>query len=232
MRNAVSVVTAMYNDSQTALDAIQSLEKHLTRHFTAWEIVIVDDASSDGSPELVRRYIRNNPRIQLCIHQKNQGIAKTYRELYRRAKWDVIVLFSLDGEWEASDTILLAKTLIEHNVDIVIGVRRHKQYSIGRAVISRLYNMLTVSVFGVPTKDAGSIKAMRKHVVSSVPIISRGVFDEAERIIRASLMGYRIRFVDVHHRVTHKVHRGIGMQHVLEALRDAVRVFLDTRGIA
>ena len=227
MKNAVSVVTALYNDSHTAIAAIASLEKHLAREFTNWEIVIIDDASADGSEVLVRKYIRHKPRIRLFVHQANQGIAKTYQELYRRATGDVIVLFSVDGEWDASDTVLLAKTLIEKKLDMVIGVRRQKQYSAERALISRLYNIVTVLLFGVSTKDAGSIKAMKKSLVSSIPIISLGVFDEAERIIRASKQGSRIGFVDVHHRATRKKHRGIRMNHVWRAIIDAARVLTD-----
>jgi glycosyltransferase involved in cell wall biosynthesis len=224
---SVSFVSPVYNDMKSALHILPELVRLAGADFSDWEILLADDASTDGSREWVKRYARGNRHIRVIVHGHNQGIAKTYRQLYAKANNDVIVLFSLDGEWDPADAITLATTLIRDNSDIVVGVRRKKSYSFWRSVVSAVYNIMTRVVFGFATKDAGSIKAMTKDAVTRIPILSRGVFDEAERLIRAHALGYRIDFINVHHRSTKKPKRGIRLFHVAEALVDCIRVYAD-----
>lgn len=229
MKESVSIVSPIYNDKKTAPHVLPILEKLLaTSQFTNWEIVLIDDASTDGSRQWVGEYVKGKKHIRLFLHDHNQGIAKTYRELYRRAQNDVVVLFSLDGEWDPTDTMLLAETLVQKNYDIVVGVRRQKSYTVWRRIVSAIYNKVTRLFFGVDTRDAGSIKAMRKEVIEKIPIISKGVFDEAERLIRAKHAGYTVGFVNVGHNPAQKVHRGIRITHVIGAFFDSIRVFIDT----
>ncbi len=227
MNTLVSVVSPIYNDRQSLPDVLPELVKELKRAFSAWEIILIDDVSSDGSREWARNYCKNKSNIKLFFHAKNEGIAKTYRELYGKAKGDVIVLFSLDGEWDPVDAVGLAKAVMTRNEDIVVGIRRQKQYTIWRSIVSALYNTFTSDLFGVDTRDAGSIKAFKRDMVARIPIISRGVFDEAERLIRARKSGYTIGFLDVSHKKATKIKRGIRSAHVWEAALDMMRVFWD-----
>ena len=204
---------------------IEELTKLLSRQVNNWELFLIDDGSTDGSREWITRYIKGKGHIRVVFHKKNEGIAKTYRQLYREAKGDIVVLFSLDGEWDPHDVIRLIDAVKEEHEDMVIGVRRHKKYTVWRAVVSSIYNTSTRVVFGIDTRDAGSIKAMRRTLVLNIPIVSRGVFDEAERIIRAKRQGYRIGFIDVAHTKSIKMKRGIHPFHVFEACVDMLRVF-------
>ena len=224
---SVTFVSPVYNDMKSALQVLPELVRLASANFSDWEILLADDASTDGSREWVTRFASGKRHIRLILHEKNQGIAKTYRQLYADAKNDVIVLFSLDGEWNPADAITLATKLIRDNADIVVGVRRKKSYTFWRSVVSALYNIMTRVFFGFATQDAGSIKAMTKEVVRRIPIKSRGVFDEAERLIRANTLGYRIGFTGVNHRRCKKPKRGIRLFHVAEALLDCIRVYAD-----
>jgi glycosyltransferase involved in cell wall biosynthesis len=222
---SVSLVTPIYNDMRSMPTVLPQLVRLMKKSYPTGEIVLIDDMSSDSSRQWIAAYVKGKKYIRLILHGENYGIAKTYQELYKRAQGDVIVLFSLDGEWDAQDAVRLADTLIKQKLDMVIGVRKQKQYTLWRAFISSAYNILTKVLFGVQTQDAGSIKAMRKKLVNDIPILSRGVFDEAERIIKASKKGYRIGFISVSHSAAKKARRGIKLTHVTEAVVDMVRVF-------
>ncbi len=225
MSTFVSIVSPLYNDASTMPSALPLLERLAGSHFSRWEIVLIDDGSQDNGPAWIRRYVKERKHIHVYFHQKNQGIAKTYRELYARTKGDVIVLFSLDGGWDPSDAVRLAQNAIDDQLDIVVGVRKKKSYTLWRSVVSICYNCATRFLFGVDTKDAGSIKAIRKEVIQKIPIVSRGVFDEAERIIKAKRLGFRIGYLPVSHSASRdKKRRGIRPQHVIEALDDLVSV--------
>jgi len=227
MKPSISIISPIYNDISTVPEFLPKLEKMVSNQFDRWEIVLVDDGSVDGSRAWVERYIRNKKYFRLRLHRKNLGIAKTYRELYGQAKNDIIVLFSLDGGWDPRDAVKLAQTVIDSGADIVVGVRKKKIYTPWRMVVSFFYNTLTQVIFGVTTMDAGSIKAFRREVVRKVPIISNGVFDEAERLIRAKRMGYSVSYIPIHHAYAKKVKLGIRFTHIVEACRDATRLFSD-----
>jgi glycosyltransferase involved in cell wall biosynthesis len=228
MKESVSIVSPVYNDRKTAPRVLPTLEKLVSSRFKNWEIVLIDDESTDGSREWVSEYAKGKKHIRLYTHDHNQGIAKTYRELYHRAKNDIVVLFSLDGEWDPKDVVSLALSLADNRSDIVIGVRKKKSYTISRRIVSSIYNRITKLFFGVDTRDAGSIKAMRKEVIEKIPIISKGVFDEAERCIRAKRAGYTVGFVNVGHNPAQKTRRGIRITHVIGAFFDSIRVFINT----
>ena len=228
MKNRVvfSIVSPIYNDMNTlsrVLPVLLSRVKSLQKQF---EIVLLDDGSRDGSREWIAEYAKKFPTIVVRYHDTNQGVAKTYRELYALARGEYVVLFSLDGEWDPEDAVRLLTKCIKNGYDIVVGVRTKKQYSLWRMIVSFLYNQLNRMLFGVNTHDAGSIKVFRKHVLT-LPIISRGVFDEAERLIRASRAGFRIGSLAISHAKTVKRHRGIRFMHVIEAMTDVWRVYGD-----
>ncbi len=224
MYASVSVVTPAYNDSQTTSLVLTELVALLKQRGGRFEVVIIDDESRDETAAVLRQFALNKPYIRLFFHQKNQGIARVYRELYRRARYPIIVLFSLDGEWDPKDALRLVDKLERENLDITIGWRKIKAYRCGRKIVSTLYNYFVTIVFHVPSYDAGSIKAMRKRV-AEIPIISRGVFDEAERIVRAHRMGYRIGVLPVRHQSLKKRRFLPRLTLIAEALIDFVRVW-------
>jgi hypothetical protein len=82
--------------------------------------------------------------------------------------------------------------------DLVVARRKVKHYSLVRRVVSWGFNTLPVLLFATHTYDAGSIKLVRRELYE-IPVISSGVFVEAERVIRANRRGYRVGFVDVDH---------------------------------
>ena len=223
--HAISIVTPAYNDERTVLPVLSQLEKLLKRSGRIYEIVIVDDKSTDNTVKLLKWYRNRHRNVRVYYHPKNLGIAKTYRELYQRARYPIVVLFSLDGEWAPVDCLRLVRKLEEGNYTMVIGWRRKKAYRWGRIVVSFFYNNLVRLLFGVPSYDAGSIKAIEKNLLASIPIQSRGVFDEAERIIRSYRAGYRIGVLPVRHRaIVHKRRFFTRINLLIEAIGDMLSV--------
>ncbi len=202
---AFSVVAPAYNDADKLPSALSGLETELIGSGRRYEIVIVDDGSSDGTAEILKKWEKRHLRVY--FHKKNQGMAKTFRQLNSLAKNPVVVQFSLDGEWNPSDVIRLIETMEKGNLDLAIGVRNRGNYGVARKLISYSYRIATKLLFGIETYDAGSIKATKLSLIKSVPIISEGVFEEAERIIRATRLGYRIGTVPVHYQPARKAFR-------------------------
>ncbi len=114
--------------------------------------------------------------------------------------------------------------------DIVIARRINKNYGIFRSVISHIFNLVPLTLFGVKTSDAGAVKLVRREIIQRVRIISHSPFSEAERLIRASRLGYRVNSIPtVTQRRRSGVSHGVRFDVLVAAVSDVCRVWWDIR---
>ena len=189
------------------------------------EILVIDDCSTDHTWQILCDTQTTLPRLQLRRHETNQGIASTFAELYRWAGQELVFLNSADGQWKMNT--LLELLPLANRYEIVIARRPVKHYRFGRQLVSWLFNALPAILFATRTYDAGSVKLVHRAIYD-IPIISHGVFGEAERIIRAQRSGFRIGVRDVEHfpRTSGKA-LGAKPSLVFEAMKDLLRCWLD-----
>ena len=222
----LSLIMPVYNEAECLRRVLdEALETTDRAPFTC-EIIAVDDASEDGSASILQEYQRRHPRrIRVLRHQTNRGIAAAFRTLDAAARGAYIFLIGSDGQWRMDECRRMMA--MRDKYEVVVGRRASKKYSLMRKVISGAYNFLPVILFGVRTYDAGSIKLYRADV-ALIPLISRGVFDEAERLIRAQRRGLRIGAIDVEH-LPRKGGRAIGVSYRLlfQAAGDLARCWWD-----
>ena len=95
MHNLVSIITPSYNTSKFIEECIRSV---LDQSYTNWELIIVDDCSSDNSCEMIRKY--NDKRIQLFELDSNVGAAEARNVAIRQAKGKYIAFLDSDDLWE------------------------------------------------------------------------------------------------------------------------------------
>ncbi|MDD5458096.1 MAG: glycosyltransferase [Phycisphaerae bacterium] len=92
----VSVVMTSYNHCNYLSEAIESV---LSQTLGDFELIIVDDASKDGSQEIINRYQQKDSRIRSILHEKNQGISRTTNDGFLAAKEDYIAYIQSDDRW-------------------------------------------------------------------------------------------------------------------------------------
>jgi glycosyltransferase involved in cell wall biosynthesis len=190
----VTMCIPAYNEEETVAQATYEAEETLRKAGMPGDLLVLDDHSSDRTWEILQRVQKDLPYVQLRRHNVNQGIAVTFNELYQWANRELVFLNSADGQYKMS--VLLDMLPLMDRYDVIVGRRKVKHYSLYRLVVSWGYNLLTVLLFGTHTYDAGSTKLVRREIYD-IPVISSGVFAEAERLVRASRRGYRIGFIDV-----------------------------------
>lgn len=188
----VSLVIPTYNDERTIIAQVLVCEKILKKLCNKFEIVISDDVSRDGTWDLLQSKFKKNKNYRLIRNKKNQGITKNVRQLYLIAKYEYVLFYSADGDWDPRDVGHLIETQTKQNADIVIGKRKKKiGYTFYRNFISTMHRLLPLLFFGVDTIDPGGIKLVKRKLIH-VPLISKSQFFEAEIIIRAKKAGFRI----------------------------------------
>jgi glycosyltransferase involved in cell wall biosynthesis len=192
----VTICIPAYNEEETIAQAVYEAQETLERGKIPGDIIVLDDHSRDHTWQILQRVQGDLPKVQLRRHEVNQGIARTFNELYQWANRELVFLNSADGQWKMS--LLLEMLPLMDRYDLLIARRKVKHYSFGRRIVSWGFNSLPVLLFATNTYDAGSIKLVRRELYE-IPMMSSGVFAEAERIIRARRRGYRVGSVDVEH---------------------------------
>jgi glycosyltransferase involved in cell wall biosynthesis len=221
----VTICIPAYNEEKTIAQAIYEAEETLRKAGVPGELLVLDDGSCDCTWEILQSVQKDLPSLQLRRHKVNQGIAETFNELYMWADRELVFLNSADGQWKMS--VLLDMLPLMERYDLIVARRKVKHYSLSRRVLSWGFNALPVLLFGMHTHDAGSIKLVRREIYD-IPVISYGVFVEAERLVRASRLGYRIGFVDVDYfpRRAGKA-SGARLALVVQSLVDLARCWVD-----
>jgi glycosyltransferase involved in cell wall biosynthesis len=192
----LSIVMPVYNEERNLPEVLEEAWTTLAGAPFRFEVVLVDDASTDGSFAFLESYQQQHPQfpMQILRHEENRGIAAACNTLFAAARGNYVFLNASDGQCTTAECLRMMD--VRDRYDLVVGKRRSKQYTWRRALISKAFNLLPVLLFGTRTFDAGSIKLVKAELLR-LPLISRGPFREAERIIRAKRRGYRIGAVTV-----------------------------------
>jgi glycosyltransferase involved in cell wall biosynthesis len=193
----LSVIMPVYNEETALPDVLDEALAALAGAEFPYEIVLLDDASSDGSLAILESYRRRHSDVvRVLRHERNRGIAAAFQTLYAGARGRYVFANASDGQVRTADCLRMMP--LRDRFELIVGRRRRKQYGPRRKLVSAAFNLLALLLFGVVTHDAGSVKLFRRDVLQ-LPYLSRGPFREAERIIRARRRGYRIGAIPIEH---------------------------------
>ena len=196
MLTSLSIVVPAYNEAPTiesvVLEAL-SVGPTVAREI---EVLVCDDGSRDETHAVLRGVARRDARVRVLHRASNRGIEASLRALYAAARCDYIFIISADRQWPMASMFPLAQA-VEAGADLAVGTRPNKRavYSIYRLIVSYFYTA-AVRLLGSPVGDPGSIKLGRAECFR-IPVVSKGVFSEAERLVRAARTLYRLAACDV-----------------------------------
>lgn len=193
----LSVVVPLFNEEDNIEPLFIRLREALEPLGKEYEIILVDDGSTDGSFESLRRLHARDPRLKVVRLRRNFGQTAAFSAGFDQAEGRVIVTIDADLQNDPADIpLLLAK--LEQGYDIVSGWRKGRQDPfLSRRFPSMVANFLISEVTGVKLHDYGcSLKAYRREVVKNVDL-----YGELHRFIPAlaSWMGISLAEVPVTH---------------------------------
>ncbi len=191
-----SVILPLYNEVESVEALLEELARTLKKYPGA-EVIAVDDGSTDGTTDLLRRLQRTHPFLRVIELARNYGQTTAIAAGMRAAKGDVLLPMDGDGQNDPADIpAFLLK--IEEGFDIVSGWRKDRRDAWLRSLFSREANRLIRHASGQEIHDYGcTMKAYRKSVVENL-----GLFGDMHRFLAAyaALHGARVSEIVVHHR--------------------------------
>lgn len=224
--SSVSAVIIARNEQATVGKVVRETIKVLSREASKYEILVNDDASTDKTGEILDTLSLKHPFIKVYHQEKPLGIASGLEFLYSKAKYQLVVTNSGDGEYDINDFTGLLEG-IKGGYDLIIGKRNQKfQHNLVRRLISFCFNTLPRILFGVDLYDAGSMKLYKRRVLRDTTPSSESVFNEAERIIRAYRLGYKVNFVPIKY-FSRRERRSSGAKFslIIDSLKDMLRLY-------
>ncbi|WP_179353375.1 glycosyltransferase family 2 protein [Winogradskyella vidalii] len=118
MQPLVSIVTPIYNNADVIKNTINSV---LNQTYINWELLLIDDASSDGTVGVVKPFIEVNSRVKLFVHKTNKGVAKARNLGTKMAKGNYIAFLDADDLWKENKLELQINNLVKNVTDLSFG---------------------------------------------------------------------------------------------------------------
>jgi glycosyltransferase involved in cell wall biosynthesis len=181
----LSVVVPMYNEAENAAALIDSVQAALARYPWPWELVVVDDGSTDGTGRtLDRRARETGPHVRVLHLARNFRQTAAMQAGIDAARGDVIATLDGDLQNDPTDIPRMVARLLTEDLDLVAGWRRDRQDALVlRKLPSLLANRLIRKVSGLAFQDLGcSLKVFRASVLRQVRL-----YGEMHRFIPAWL---------------------------------------------
>jgi glycosyltransferase involved in cell wall biosynthesis len=223
-RLRVSLVLPAYNEAPNIRRALEEATTHSKRLFDDYEILVVDDGSSDETASIVAAVAEENPRVRLLQHGENRGYGEALRTGFLSSGLDFVFFTDADLQFDLSEL----EEFLQYagTVDVVAGYRLNRQDPPARRVMAYAWNLLVRVLFYVPVRDIDcAFKLFDRRVLNEIDIESVGAMVNTELMVKLGRSGASVVEVGVTHRPRRAGKaRGADPRVVLMALRELRRM--------
>jgi acetyltransferase-like isoleucine patch superfamily enzyme len=195
---AWSVAVMCYNERETLEPMVERTLATLVRNGEPFEVLIIDDGSTDGSDDVARRLAAAHPQVRLHRHPVNEGIGQVLRDGYQLTRGAAVAVLPADLQFAPED-LPAAMDSLRAGADVVC-VRRASRKDPGlRKVISAIDEVLVGLLFGVRMRDLHWVKLYRRSVLDKITIESHTPMVDTELLVRSHRSGFRLVEVSLPH---------------------------------
>jgi len=231
---SLSVVVPLYNERESLPEFCDSLfaalaSSELTRCFDApfsFEVIMVDDGSTDGSDLLIGELMAGRPELRLVSFRRNYGKTEALSAGFRAASGEVVVTIDADMQDDPQEIAPLVMKIRE-GYDLVSGWKQERNDPVSKTVPSKLFNLTTRLFSGIALHDFNcGLKAYRRELASSLDL-----HGEMHRYIPvlAQWKGFRVTEIPVRHHARKYGASKYGVARFFAGLFDFLSVMFITR---
>jgi 4-amino-4-deoxy-L-arabinose transferase-like glycosyltransferase len=195
----LSLVLPAYNEEAGLRQAIVEADEALSGLCGDYEILVVDDGSSDATRAIAADEATRRPNVRLLRHETNRGYGAALRTGFEAARHDLVAFTDADCQFHLDDLALLLPHT--ETSPVVVGYRIDRKDPWRRRFLSRGYNLLARTLLGTVVRDVDcALKVFRRDALAKILPVSRGFFVNTEMLTRARQQGLNVVEVGVRHR--------------------------------
>ena len=196
---SITVFFPAFNDEGSIAPLVTSALAVLSTLTNDYEVIVVDDGSTDRTPAIADQIARSLSRVKVIHHPTNQGYGAALRTGFGQASKDFIFYTDGDGQYNVSELVGLC-SLMSEDVDVVNGYKRKRQDSHSRRALGAIYNRLARFFFRLPIRDIDcDFRLLRRSAIERISLgASSGVIC-VEMIRKLSSAGCVFREIPVGH---------------------------------
>lgn len=168
----VSIVVPLINEDESLPELCSWIEAVVTQHGLSYEVILVDDGSTDNSWDFIEKKSKENPHFKGIKFQRNYGKSAALNEGFKAAQGEVIITMDADMQDSPDEIPELRRMIVEGNFDMVSGWKK-KRYdnALTKNLPSKLFNATARFSSGIQLNDFNcGLKAYKRKVVKSIEV--------------------------------------------------------------
>lgn len=191
-----SVVIPIKNEEENIKDLIQEIEPVMNGLAQQWELICIDDGSTDRSLLIMQELCKQKPYLRILSFTRNFGQSAAFSAGFKAAKGELII--TLDGDRQNDPADIPKLTAAITDCDLVVGWRVNRKDTFQKRIISRVSNWIRSRLCDDGVHDTGcSLKVYRKEAVSHIKMY-KGMHRFLPALFKNE--GFRVKEIPVNHR--------------------------------
>lgn len=167
----ISIIIPLFNEDESLPELSDWIVRVVTEHNFSYEVIMVDDGSTDNSWKVVEGIAANNPHFKGIKFQRNYGKSAALNEGFKAAKGEVAITMDADMQDSPDEIPGLYKMIIEDGFDVVSGWKQKRYDPITKTIPTKFFNAATRWSSGIQLHDFNcGLKAYRKKVIKSIEV--------------------------------------------------------------
>jgi dolichol-phosphate mannosyltransferase len=223
--HSLSIVLPAFNEEDSIDGAIEEARLVADQLTLRWEIVVVDDGSSDQTAARVAAISQQEPRVRLLRLPGNRGYGAALREGFGAARGELIFYTDSDRQFDMSELRFFLPLMA--TADVALGFRVYRYDPVLRCILSWIYNRLVNFLFRVKVRDVDcSFKVFRREVLETIDLEAADFFIDTEMVAKARRWNFRIVEKGVRHYPRRAGESTVRASDVPHTLRTIIRMWL------
>lgn len=192
--HSISVVVPVYNEEENIPFLLSAIKNTIPSIFNDFEIILIDDSSTDRTPEMLDAVMRREANIKVLHNRRNRTLGGSLRQGFKIAAKEFVLYFDADLPFDLKEINKALSLMQNEGADFISAYRINKNADgIRRLIYSYIYNKTINFLFGLELKDVNfSFKLFRRDLLETISLKSEGSFINVEMLVKIKMSGFNI----------------------------------------
>lgn len=167
----ISIVIPVYNEDESLPELLAWIERVMQQNGFSYEVILVDDGSTDRSWEVITELRQSNPNVKGIKFQRNYGKSAALNEGFKAVRGEVVITMDADMQDSPDEIPELRRMILEEKYDMISGWKKLRHDPFSKTFPSKFFNWATRKVSKIPLHDFNcGLKAYRRKVVKGIEV--------------------------------------------------------------